>query len=153
MIEETVLSERNLFLRHYRLEDTYGDSGFVLHFGRIKVRTANPGLLHVHDLHHVATGFGSGLVGEAEISAFELRAGWGTPFILMLCLGAMSIGMVLSPPRVIRAWRASRGARSLYRADIPYARLLEMPVSELRQFMALPPEGLVPAVWREEERR
>jgi len=149
MSEETVLSARNQFLRRYNLEDTYNDEGFLLHFGRIKVRTMNPGLLPVHDLHHVATGFGSGLVGEAEISAFELRAGWGTPFILVLCLGAVGIGMVLSPRRVIHAWKVSRGAKSLYRRDIPYTRLLEMPVSELRRYMALPPEGLVPAVWRE----
>jgi len=150
MSEDTVLAARNQFLRRYNLEDTYSDEGFLLHFGRFKVRTMNPGLLPVHDLHHVATGFGSGLVGEAEISAFELRAGWGTPFILTLCLGAVAIGMILSPRRVIHAWRASRGARSLYRMEMPYDRLLAMPVGELRRLMSLPPEGLVPAVWREE---
>ena len=30
--------------------------------------------LRVHDLHHVLTGFGTDLVGEGEISAWEARA-------------------------------------------------------------------------------
>ena len=38
----------------------------------------NPGFLPWHDLHHVATGYGTGLIGEAEISAYELRAGCGS---------------------------------------------------------------------------
>jgi len=29
----------------------------------------------LHDLHHVATGYGTDLAGEGEISAWELRAG------------------------------------------------------------------------------
>jgi len=147
MSNETVLAARNRFLAYYHLEQTYSEPGFLLHFGRFKVRVWNPGLLPVHDLHHVATGFGSGLIGEAEISAFELRAGWGTPFILVLCLGAAAIGLVLAPRRVIRAWQLSRGARSLYKSPVPYEELLNMPVEELRALMRIPSGGLTIPDW------
>jgi len=147
MSDETVLAARNRFLAYYHLEQTYTEEGFLLHFGRFKVHVWNPGLLPVHDLHHVATGFGSGLIGEAEISAFELRAGWGTPFILVLCLGAMGIGLALSPRRVIRAWKLSRGTRSVYHCGIPYDDLLNMSVRELRALMRVPPDGLTISEW------
>jgi len=147
MSDDTVLAARNRFLAYYRLEQTYSEQGFLLHFGRFKVRVWNPGLLPVHDLHHVATGFGSGLIGEAEISAFELRAGWGTPFILVLCLGAAAIGLVLAPRRVIHAWRLPRGAQSLYASTLPYENLLNMSVHELRYLMRIPSSGLTISDW------
>ena len=31
----------------------------------------------MHDLHHVATGYGTSLVGEAEIGAWEIAGGCG----------------------------------------------------------------------------
>jgi len=51
----------------------------------------NPGYLPWHDLHHVATGYKTGLIGEAEISAYELRSGCRSFFIIILCVGAMMI--------------------------------------------------------------
>jgi len=39
-------------------------------------------MLPLHDLHHVATGFRSGLIGEAEISDEEIRrrmSAWKPP--------------------------------------------------------------------------
>lgn len=78
--ELTVREARDQFLAAYGLgQATYTDPRFVLHLGPWKLGAPNPGLLPLHDLHHVATGFGSGILGEAEISAFELRTGWGNP--------------------------------------------------------------------------
>ncbi|HEY6338827.1 MAG TPA: hypothetical protein VIW68_10060 [Candidatus Sulfotelmatobacter sp.] len=59
----------------------YTDTNFVIKIGFIKLRFANPGLPPLHDLHHVATGYDASFIGEAEISTFELRSGWGTPLI------------------------------------------------------------------------
>ena len=83
--------------------DSYTDPNFVIKVGFLKLRFANPGLLPFHDLHHVATGYDASLLGEAEISAFELRAGWGKPLIFVLCCGSIAMAMFLSPRRL---WRA-----------------------------------------------
>ena len=144
--ELSVREARNKFLAAHALDAaSYATPRFSLHIGRWRVRVPNPGLLPLHDLHHVATGFGSGLVGEAEVSAFELRTGWGNLAVLGLCLGAVLFGAVTQPRRVWHAWTRSRGTRGLYRCGREYEDLLDMTVAELRGYMAIPPEGLASA--------
>ena len=139
----TVREARDRFLTAYGLgASTYTDPRFVLHLGPWKIRTPNPGLLPLHDLHHVATGFGSGLAGEAEISAFELRTGWGNLMILGLCLGAVSIGLLIWPRRIWRAWIRSRGAHGLYKYGGDVEKLLDMTVTELRSSLDIPLDGI-----------
>lgn len=98
-----------------------------------------------HDLHHVATGFGTDLRGEAEISAWELRGGlrslglYTGSIVLLGCL----MGLLIAPRRTIRAWRSSAG-RSLFgdsRAR-DYDSLLELTVGELRELLGVREEGL-----------
>jgi ubiquinone biosynthesis protein Coq4 len=101
----------------------------------------NPGFLPWHDLHHVATGYGTGLIGEAEISAYELRAGCGSLMIFVLCVGAILIAMFVAPRRVFHAWQQAKGSRSLYHTKVPYEDLLEMSLNELRDHLGLPRGG------------
>jgi ubiquinone biosynthesis protein Coq4 len=117
--------------------DSYSDPNFVVGIGFLKLRFPNPGLLPYHDLHHVATGYDSSLLGEAEISVFELRTGSGTPLIFFLCCGSILVGLCLSPGRMWRAWKNSRGAHSLYGTKIPYDALLAMNVDTLRKTIGL----------------
>lgn len=149
----TVREARNQFLaRHGLDESTYTAPGFVLHIGPWNLSVPNPGMLPLHDLHHVATGYGSGLPGEAEVSAFELRAGPPTLLIRLLCLGAVLIGIVICPCRVWRAWVSACGARLLYRCGRDSQDLLDMTVEELRGYLGIPPEGLAaPARTRQED--
>ena len=129
----TVRDARDLFLRDNDLfVSGYDAPDFPVRLGPFTLRFPNPGLLRYHDLHHLATGYGCDLVGEAEISAFELRAGGATPLIRLLSVGAIALALFVAPRRVIRAWRRARGARSMYALRIPYVRLLEMRVGELR---------------------
>lgn len=116
---------------------SYVDPHFVVGVGFLKMKFKNPGLLPFHDLHHVATGYDSSLMGEAEISAFELRAGWGKPLIFLLCCGSIVMAMFISPTRLWRAWKRAQGARSLYGSNVPYDTLLSMNVSELRTLIGL----------------
>ncbi|HJL16698.1 MAG TPA: hypothetical protein RMH99_13630 [Sandaracinaceae bacterium LLY-WYZ-13_1] len=88
-------------------------------------------LLARHDLHHVLTGYGTDLRGEAEMGAWELGAGPRHWFVWLNDVGALALG-VLCPRRAVRAFRRGRSARSLYRDDTPYEALLEMRLSELR---------------------
>lgn len=96
----------------------------------------------LHDLHHVLTGFGTDWVGEAEIGAWELRAGCNSFITYFLNGSGVLIGIFLSPGRVWRAFRGAKGQRTLYRDPLAYESLLQMSVSELRARLGIPPQGL-----------
>ncbi|HYL64494.1 MAG TPA: hypothetical protein VE077_17910 [Candidatus Methylomirabilis sp.] len=96
----------------------------------------------LHDLHHVLTGFGTNWIGEAEIGAWELRAGCNSFITYFLNGGGVLIGLFVSPRRVCRAFRAAKGQRTLYRDPLAYESLLRMTVSELRTRLGIPPQGL-----------
>ena len=143
MSEETVRAGRDRYLAENSFSlDSYAERGFPIHVGSRVVRLPNPGLLPWHDLHHVVTGYGTGLVGEAEISAYELRAGCGSPMVFILCVGAIMFAMFVAPRRILRAWKRARGTRSLYHSAIPYEALLRMSVADLRRHLSITPEGL-----------
>jgi hypothetical protein len=114
---------------------------FPVRVGPLTVPFPNPGLLPLHDLHHVLTGYDTSLVGEAEISAFELRTGCRSPIVGFLCVASIAIGLLLAPRRIVRAWTRARGAASLYRIDLPYATLLEMEITDLRARLRMPEAG------------
>ena len=98
-----------------------------------------------HDLHHVATGFGTDPIGEGEVSCWELRGalrGLG-PYVRSLVTLGACVGAVLSPRRSLRAYRKARGAHNLFACgDEDYAGLLDLSVGELRQRLGIPPAGL-----------
>src|SRR5262249_44370164 len=70
----------------------------------------------LHDLHHVATGYGTDLVGEGEISAWELRPGlrnlgvYVGGIVLLFALA----GFFRAPRRVREAWRKAAAIESLH---------------------------------------
>jgi len=111
--------------------------------------------VRLHDLHHVATGFGTDLAGEGEISAWELHrglrpVGW---YVTAIITAGMFLGLVVAPRRALRAWRASARRRSLFElcAASPdvlattYERLLAMTVGELRAELGIPTSGIAAA--------
>jgi hypothetical protein len=141
MIDETVRAGRDRYLADNSLTlDSYAERGFPVYVANRVVRLPNPGLLHLHDLHHVVTGYGTGLVGEAEISAYELRAGCRSLMVYLLCVGAILCALFVAPGRVVRAWRRARGARTLYYSTTPYETLLDMSVAELRRHLNIAPQ-------------
>lgn len=101
----------------------------------------------LHDLHHVATGFGTDLAGEAEISAWEARGGLGA---LGLYVGAIvtagaSMGAIGWPRRTLRAFRGATGAPALWTQNADYEPSLERTVGELRALLGVPLDGLATA--------
>jgi hypothetical protein len=99
-----------------------------------------------HDLHHVATGYGTDLAGEAEISAWELRRGLAglDLYVSAIVVTAALSGLAIAPLRTWRAWQAAgRSGRNLFaRALSEYDTLLELDIAELRRRLGVPPEGL-----------
>lgn len=101
--------------------------------------------IRFHDLHHVLTGFGTDVAGEGEIAAWQYRAGlprsW---FVRVLITCGLLLGFVVAPRRVLRAWRAGRGCRSLFIEDgrPTYDELLDLELGELRARVGLPRDGV-----------
>ena len=109
----------------------------------------------LHDLHHVATGYGTDLIGEGEISAWEIHRSVRAlgAYVASIVAGGILAGLVFSPRRVGAAWRHGRASRSLYalladartaaEQSAAYEELLDLTVGELRARLGLPEEGLV----------
>ena len=102
--------------------------------------------LQLHDLHHVATGYGTDLAGEAEISAWEARRGLGTLglYVGAIIGGLAMLGVPLAPRRALHAWRSAPGDASLFHAAAAYASLLAKTVGELRELLRVPARGVNP---------
>lgn len=98
-----------------------------------------------HDLHHVATGYGTDLTGEAEVGAWELRAGCTNLAGYAYNAMAVAVGLVVSPRRTLRAFADARGATTLYRLAIEYDEALALDLTELRARMRLPAAGIARA--------
>lgn len=99
----------------------------------------------LHDLHHVATGYGTDFAGEAEIAAWELAAGCRTPVVYVLNVIAVGIGLFLAPVRVMRAWVAGLRGRTLYRLGLERDACLELEVHALRVLLGISEVGLADA--------
>ena len=103
--------------------------------------------IRMHDLHHVATGYGTDMRGEAEISAWESRRGLGAVSLYVasiITFGALG-GVFLSPRRVLAAYRAA-GRETLFArgaSEEDYEALLSLTVGELRARLGVPRDGIV----------
>ena len=99
----------------------------------------------LHDLHHVATGFGTNAVGEGEISAWEFRRGIRPLglYVGFIVVGGVFLGLLVAPRRTLRVWRASERRPSLFHLqEYSYTDLLAMTIGELRDLLGLPAAGL-----------
>lgn len=126
--------------------EAYSAPTFTIKLGGIPFTYPNTAArkraLPLHDFHHILTGYGTNFIGEAEIGAWELRAGCNSFVTYWLNGWGVVIGLFLSPRRVWRAFRAARGQHTLYRESEPYAALLELSVGAMRRRLGIPPEGL-----------
>ncbi len=104
-------------------------------------------LVRWHDLHHLTTGYGTDPAGEAEIGAWELRAGCTNLAGYVYNGMAVLLGLLIAPLRTYRAFVTARGATTLYRLGLVYEDALALPVDELRARMGIPRGGVaaVPA--------
>ena len=85
-----------------------------------------------HDLHHVATGYATDLIGEAEIGAWELGSGCDeSPAARFLDCQVVGFMLPRHPRRIFRAFVRGRHSRNLYGTGYDAA-LLERSVADLR---------------------
>ncbi|HEX7665336.1 MAG TPA: hypothetical protein VF407_12515, partial [Polyangiaceae bacterium] len=108
----------------------------TLFAGPLSFKVPNPAsrqkVVPLHDIQHVATGFGTDIVGEGEQGIWELRAGCPTPIAFALNGIAAMSGFVLAPRRIARAFRSAKNATTLYVTGIREEEALAMSVGELR---------------------
>jgi hypothetical protein len=100
--------------------------------------------LMLHDLHHVATGFGTDLRGEGEISWFELSGGGLSRiglYVTSIIASGATVGAVLAPLRCWSALRTGRRSKSLFASKLTYEELLDLTVGELRAQMGVDCNG------------
>src|SRR5688572_15302052 len=94
--------------------------------------------LPLHDLHHIATGYGTTLFGEAEISAWEVGSGGlgkypsGWPYVL----GLIVVGLLLNPRATINAYRRGRSCTNLFWTEFK-AEFLSKTVGDLRSSLGI----------------
>jgi hypothetical protein len=113
---------------YFRANGLDEDGGYAKRWVKIKLgplpvwfpnTDARRAALLQHDLHHVATGYDTSLVGEAEIGAWELASGCRHYYAAwILNLGAVSTGLVLAPRRVARAFARGRRCSNLYHLGV-----------------------------------
>jgi len=124
----------------------YAAPTYVVDLFGWKVRLPNPRsrrrMVPLHDLHHIATGYGADLASEAEVGAWELRAGCTTPMLWFVNLSAALLGLFIAPRRTLRAFAAGRGHVTLYRLQLGHEEALAWTVGELRRRLGIPLEGL-----------
>ena len=98
-----------------------------------------------HDLHHVATGYGTDPAGEFEVSAWELRHGIGVfgIYVRLIVLGGALAGLLIYPRRAVAAWKAAGPCPKFSKLTLDlYEELLELSVGELRERFGVPHGGV-----------
>lgn len=89
-----------------------------------------------HDMHHVATGYQTTVVGEAEIGAWELASGCGAiPVAWVLNSVALAGGLFVNPKRVGKAYARGLHSRNTY--GQPSGALYAMTLGELQAHLGL----------------
>ncbi len=151
-MDDTVLAARTRYFEANGFSDaTYSDPWVKLKLGVIPFAFPNTAsrkrAVPLHDLHHVATGYATTMVGEAEIGAWEIAAGCATLWAAwVLDASAFAWGLVLAPRKTHRAFIRGRHSRTLY-ADGWRDELLALTVGELRTRLQLDRDA--PATWRD----
>lgn len=92
----------------------------------------------LHDLHHVLTGYRTDILGEFEISAWEIAAGCGRHGVAWgINLMGLVAGLLSAPRRTTRAfWRGSRST-ALY-TTLSFDEVIDRPVDEVRARLRVP---------------
>lgn len=140
----TVREARDRYLAEFGLgTDTYLDDWVDVKLGPLPLRlpstAARKRVLPVHDIHHALTGYRADILGEAEISAWELGSGLGRHVVgYVLDLMTLSWSPLVAPRRVFRAFLRGRRSGNFYRAPLPLdPALLDEDVDAVRRRLGL----------------
>jgi hypothetical protein len=142
--EMTVLEALQAFYKRYGINADGGIRdpavkvevfrGFSLYIPNVEARKK---IVWKHDIHHVLTGYSAIMSGEAEVSSWEIASGcwhW-VPFTLNTW--GMTLGFVLNPSGIWRAWKRGSHSRNLYSAPDSFEAVSRLSVGELKNELGL----------------
>jgi hypothetical protein len=143
--EMSLLEARALFFERSQLGD---DGGYSSRWVRVEAKpipfyfpnwAARVAAARLHDLHHVATDYGTDWPGEIEIAAWEIASGCGRySAAWMLDLAALNVALLVAPRRLFRAFaRGRRAATNLYKQPLPESEFAQMTVGTLRDHLGV----------------
>jgi len=97
----------------------------------------------LHDIHHLVTGYeASSIIGESEISAWEIASGckkyWAA---FMIDVHGVLIGLPIHPLRVLRAFARGRRTINLYHDILPQEQALDTDIEQLKKMLKLDVHG------------
>jgi len=140
------LSLRDALARYFEDNGLGADGGYNSRWVELKVgpipmpfpnTSARKKAVPFHDLHHIATGYGTDWPGEAEISAWEVGAGCKTSVVAwQLNLSMAFVGCFIAPRRTFAAFVRGRRSESFYGES--YEPLLALSIAEARARAAIP---------------
>jgi hypothetical protein len=91
-----------------------------------------------HDIHHLLTGYDTSIIGESEISTWEIASGckkyWAA---FLIDTSGVMVGLPFSFPRVFKAFARGRRTKNLYHDIFSNETALDMKISELREVLNL----------------
>jgi hypothetical protein len=131
---------------YFRANGFEADGGYDARWVKVKLgqvpvwfpnTAARRRAVRLHDLHHLATGYETSLVGEAEIGAWELAGGcehYAAAWVLNIA--AVLLGLLVAPRRLWRAFLRGRQSETLYHLGFE-DRCLDETVGELRRWLRL----------------
>lgn len=130
-------------------KESYDAARTPVTFWRINFSVPNPPkhrwAIMLHDLHHVATGFGTDSAGEGQLSAWECRKGLRPLgfYVGSIVFSGFLLGLLVAPVKTTKAWRSSKSGKSLFvLTDYSYEDLLAMKIQELRGLLEIEKDGL-----------
>ena len=128
-------------------EKLYRDDWFRFYVGHRSFRVFKlGGAIHsvaVHDAHHLITGYGTDMRGEAELTGWELASGGcGRHWVMWIDrLIAMPTLMLFFPRASLRAIRRGLKERILYRLD--FEKALRTEFDEVRRHVSRVPDARI----------
>ena len=96
----------------------------------------------LHDIHHAVTGYGTDLIGEAEIAVWELRGGCTNAFLWAINLAGFVAGLFISPRRLLVAFKRARNAKTLYSLGLTPEEVGDMKLEALRAKLGIAAGGV-----------
>lgn len=96
-------------------------------------------VIHLHDLTHLVTGYDTSWTGEGEVAAWELASGFPQKYWIGWFYAPITftIGALISPFRIAKAFRRGWRAENLYKLDIPRKELDNLTIAELKNRLCL----------------
>jgi hypothetical protein len=141
-MEDTLTVKQALndfYKQNYFGTEVYTDKIFWVYYGPFKVPFPNPKkrreVIHLHDVTHLMTGYDTSWTGEGEIAAWELASGFPKKYWIGWLYSPLTftVGMFISPLRVIKAFRRGWKSANLYKIDIPKEELNVMTLATLKR--------------------